>query len=254
MVKLDAADAADALRAAIAAGRDVLITGRHGVGKSALCNDVFRVVGAHVVQWDPVTTSMRVPELVGLRMACARAQAAVVVFADDVDVAVRTSKGGGAALVHAMNGRDAARDAAAAGTVSSSLVMTAHTPTGDRAMVAVSKAAHLHIELTTGGVPEGTIIRKAKDDYEEEDEWEAGVVGGCMSGWGGGGGGDGWDAASSAALSATQVARGLDAGSSLARARAALDAALMEWSGRDAYDDRLTHVAVEFDRLALALK
>ena len=247
MVKLDAAAAADALRAAIAAGRDVLITGRHGVGKSALCNDVFRDVGAHVVQWDPVTTSMRVPELVGLRMACARAQAVVVVFADDVDVAVRTSKGGGAALVHAMNGRDAARDAATAGTVSSALVMTAHTPTGDRAMVAVSKAAHLHIELTGGGGPEGII----EEEYEEEDEWEAGVVGGCRSGFGGGGGGgDGWDAASAA----TQVARGLDAGSSLARARAALDAALMEWSGRDAYDDRLTHVAVEFDRLALALK
>ncbi len=236
---MDAAAATDALRAAIAAGRDVLITGRHGVGKSALCNDVFRAMGAHVVQWDPVATSMRVPELVGLRMANARTAAAVVVFADDVDVAVRTSKGGGAALVHAMNSR---RQGSETSMMSSALVMTAHTPTGDRAMVAVSKAAHVHIELM------GVVAPPLEGDEGEEgdDAWEAGVV--C----GRGAGGDGWDAASVAALLATQVVRGLDAGSGLARTRAALDAALMEWSGRDAYDDRLTHVAVEFDRLAAA--
>ena len=132
--------------------RTLLITGRHGAGKSRMCGDALAACSeCKVRHWDPVSTGMLLPDSVEMKLMMTRAET-LVVLADDVDVAITTVKGGGTAMLAAISklhasaataadAAAAAADATAAGAAADAANATAATADAADAADATADAA-----------------------------------------------------------------------------------------------------------------
>jgi hypothetical protein len=200
---------------------------------------------------------MRIPQLVDLSMEVvdnARA-VSVVVYADDVDVAIRTSKGGGSAMLAVVNAHR---------TPGVCLLITAGPVAADRVLCAIAKAVSVHVHMSPSARDVidciiahhhttaedkrlaaerfGTDVRGAllaiengllhmrmdcdQDDDDDDDDFLE--------------------------LAPGSGGRGLPPNASTWEVRAAAEAALLEWKGRDALDGRLAHIAAEFSKALAA--
>ena len=270
--------------------RTLLVSGPSGVGKSTACTRAFQELGCRVYSWDPATTGMRIPVLVSERMASDKR--AVVVYADDVDVAMRHTKGGCVALLSALGDVEATLPRHAR------VVMTCASIGGDRALAALARNVHRHVIAsppTTASVLE--ILqgggRRMRAGGTNEASAAARDGGGCK------GEGGGEEAGRQEMRAAIANAFGSDIrgallaldnlaihGDALVRdaveamddedyvafrkgeeraappsflghaapvraVRAQLDAVLMEHVGRDAFDGRLSSIAVDYAAAAV---
>jgi hypothetical protein len=114
----------------------VLLSGSSGVGKSHACAAAFEAAGMEVVCWDPVATGMRVPAMVGTTAT------RVVLYVDDVDVAIRGGpKGASSAMLAAVAA------VKQVGPMSKLLVMTCGEVAGDRTLAAMGRTVDVHLCL-----------------------------------------------------------------------------------------------------------
>jgi hypothetical protein len=228
--------------------RTILVSGHHGSGKTSACVTAFADAGFHVVLWDPVDTGMRVPAMIGDHFV-ADGRRATVIFVDDIDVAVKAVKGGGAALLAAL-GAFKSRG----GT--SRVVMTCGPVTGDRVLAALARAVDTHVSVSPPTSGHGSL----------EQAFGADMRGLLLA----------MDNLSTHGATATpddldgmddcdfcDYARGARAQDSRARkgcaatvpssvtTHLALDAALFAWAGRDAIDGRLSSVACELSAMVV---
>ena len=127
----------------------ILVTGPSGCGKSHACE---AAIAAHtVVRWDPVATNMKVPALVGMAPdsdADNTPKGVIVLYVDDVDVAVRGGpKGSSSSMLAAIRAVSCPVRRVGKLVV---LVMTAADVSGDRVVNALAKAVDVHISLLPG--------------------------------------------------------------------------------------------------------
>ena len=217
-----------------------------------MCEKVMLHVGARVVRWDPVSTVMRIPRLVDHLMEVDnKALQVVVVYADDVDVAIHTTKGGGAAVLAEVNAH-----CTAGKSTGVCLLMTAGLIKGESVLCALARAVGAHVHLSPSGqdVLDCLLAHRPGDDAANAVNLGE-TTGRCGTDIRGGllaiengllsmdvRGDDGEDDDPFIEFTTSSAA---DAGARATpwQARTAMEVALFEWRGRDAMDGRLAHLA-----------
>lgn len=146
-----AADAATAaVHAALFGGgaphATVVVKGHHGSGKTHACRGALSRAppGAQVIPWDPQVTALRLPSMAGLMGG----QGHIVFFADDIDVPVLATKGGGTAMAAVLRGINSRAQAGSRVRVQLLVAATSDRAASDnRALLTVHAAAACVIDM-----------------------------------------------------------------------------------------------------------